>query len=159
MSCAACAKRVEKVVGKVGGVLSVSVNFATEKATVSYDPRMAKLSAIRAAIEGAGYEALDAQKSGAVDEDKIRKEAEIRALRRKFTVAAVFGVPLLYLAMVSMIWWLRAWLPFPKILDPMQYPLHYILAQLVLVIPILIAGRNFYKGSRRSFREAPIWIR
>ncbi|MDR2522435.1 MAG: heavy metal translocating P-type ATPase [Synergistaceae bacterium] len=150
MTCAACAMRVEKAVGKVEGVLSASVNFATEKATVSYDPHKAKFSAVRAAIEKAGYKALEAR---AVDEDKIRKEKEIRSLQRKFVVAAVFGVPLLYLAMVSMIWWLRAWLPFPRILDPMQYPLHYIAVQLVLTIPILIVGRNFYTVGFKAFLQ------
>ena len=150
MTCAACAKRIEKAVGKVEGVLSVSVNFATEKATVAYDPRQAKLSSIRAAIEGAGYQALEAQKSSAVDEDKLRKEKEIRTLRRKFIVAAIFGAPLLYLAMTSMIWWLW-WLPYPKILRPMQYPLNYIIAQMALTIPILIVGRSFYTVWFKAF--------
>ncbi|GHS86192.1 copper-translocating P-type ATPase [Synergistales bacterium] len=155
MTCAACAKRVEKALGKVEGVLSASVNFATEKATVSYDPQQAKLSALRAAIENAGYKALEAQKSGAVDEDKLRKEKEIRALRRKFTVAAIFGAPLLYLAMASMIWWLW-WLPFPASLRPMQYPLNYIIVQIVLTVPILIAGRNFYTvGFKAFFQGSP----
>ena len=155
MTCAACAKRIEKAVGKVEGVLSVSVNFATEKATVAYDPRQTKLSSIRSAIEGAGYQALEAQKSGAVDEDKLRKEKEIRTLRRKFIVAALFGAPLLYLAMTSMIWWLW-WLPYPKILRPMQYPLNYIIAQIVLTIPILIVGRNFYTvGFKAFFQGSP----
>jgi Cu+-exporting ATPase len=155
MTCAACAKRIEKAVGKVEGVLSVSVNFATEKATIAYDPRQAKLSSIRAAIEDAGYQALEAQKSGAVDEDKLRKEKEIRTLKRKFVVAAIFGAPLLYLAMTSMIWWLW-WLPYPKILRPMQYPLNYILAQIALTIPILIVGRSFYKvGFKAFFQGSP----
>ncbi|MDR3230914.1 MAG: heavy metal translocating P-type ATPase, partial [Synergistaceae bacterium] len=155
MTCAACVRRVEKAIGKVEGVLSVSVNIATEKATVSWDPRRAKLSAIRAAIEGAGYQALQTENSGAVDEDKLRKEREIRTLWRKFIVSAVFGAPLLYLAMVSMIWWLW-WLPFPRLLRPMQYPLNYIIAQIVLTVPILIAGRSFYKvGFRSLFQGSP----
>ncbi|MDR1378443.1 MAG: heavy metal translocating P-type ATPase [Synergistaceae bacterium] len=155
MTYAACAKRIEKAVGKVEGVLSVSVNLATEKATVSYDPRLAKLSAIRSAIEGAGYQALELEKSGAVDEDKLRKEREIRTLKRKFIVAAVFGAPLLYLAMTSMIWWLW-WLPYPKLLRPMQYPLNYVIVQIVLTLPILIVGRNFYTvGFRTFFQGSP----
>ncbi|MDR1377340.1 MAG: heavy metal translocating P-type ATPase [Synergistaceae bacterium] len=155
MTCAACARRIERAVGKVVGVLSVSVNLATEKATVTYDPRQTKPSSIRAAIEGAGYQALEAQKNGTVDEDKLRKEKEIRTLRRKFIVAAVFGAPLLYLAMTSMIWWLW-WLPFPKILRPMQYPLNYIIVQIALTVPILIVGRNFYTvGFKAFFQGSP----
>ncbi|MDR1049290.1 MAG: heavy metal translocating P-type ATPase [Synergistaceae bacterium] len=155
MTCAACAKRIEKVVGRLEGVLSVSVNFATEKATIACDPQRTNLSAIRAAIADAGYQPLEAQKSGAVDEDKLRKEKEIRTLWRKFIVAAVFGAPLLYLAMTSMIWWLW-WLPFPKLLRPMQYPLNYILVQIALTVPILIVGRNFYTvGFNSLFQGSP----
>ncbi|MCL1940538.1 MAG: heavy metal translocating P-type ATPase [Synergistaceae bacterium] len=155
MSCAACAARVEKAIGKLEGVASVSVNFATEKATVSYDPRTVDLAVIRAAVEKAGYIVLEPQKTGAVDEDKIRKEREIRALKLKFTISAVFCVPLLYIAMVSMIPWLR-WLPFPEIFHPMRRPVNFIIAQLVLTIPILIAGRNFYTvGFKALFSGGP----
>ena len=155
MSCAACAARVEKAIGKLEGVLSASVNYATEKATVSYDPQTVKLSDIRAAIEKAGYEALEVQKHNAADVDKIRKEREIRALKIKFIISAAFCVPLLYLAMASMISWL-SWLPFPEFLHPMQRPVNFITAQLALTIPILIAGRNFYTvGFKALFHGAP----
>ena len=55
MTCAACAQRVERAVKKLEGVANASVNFATEKATVVYDPHKVRLSAIREAIEKAGY--------------------------------------------------------------------------------------------------------
>ena len=155
MTCAACVNRVEKAVSKVGGVLSVSVNFATENATISYDPQKARMFSIRAAIDDAGYKALEAQKSGAVDEHKIRKEQEIRSLRRKAIVAGVFGAPLMYLAMVPMVEWL-SWLPFPRILNPMQFPLHFIIVQILLCAPIVTAGRNFYTvGFKALFQRSP----
>lgn len=62
MTCAACAQRVEKGIKKLEGVNSVSVNFATEKATVIYNPQQVRLSAIREAIEKAGYKALEINK-------------------------------------------------------------------------------------------------
>ncbi|MDR3279833.1 MAG: heavy metal translocating P-type ATPase, partial [Synergistaceae bacterium] len=154
MTCAACAKRVERVVGKVEGVISVSVNYATEKATVSYDSAVAKLSSIKGAIEGAGYKALEIERSASVDSDKQRREREIRSLWTKFIVAALFGAPLLYLAMGSMIWWLH--FPIPKLLRPMQYPLNYIIVQIALTLPILIVGRNFYTvGFKAFFQGSP----
>lgn len=142
MTCAACSQRIEKALTKLDGVAAVSVNFATEKATVAYDPQKVKLSGIKQVIEKAGYKALDVEKKGAVDEDKIRKEKEIKTLWRKFTVSAVFGIPLLYIAMVPMI----SWIPFsvPGFLAPMQYPLVYALTELALTIPIVIAGYRFY---------------
>jgi len=154
MTCAACAMRIEKVIGKLDGVASVSVNLATEKATVQYDRKKVKLSAIKQAIEKIGYKALDAERENAVDEDKLRKEKEIRTLRRKFTVSAVFAVPLLYLAMGSMVSWLH--FPIPEFLDHMTHPLAYALAQIALVLPVLISGRKFYTvGYKAIFQRSP----
>jgi len=154
MTCAACASRIEKVLGKLEGVISASVNLATEKATIHYDAQLVKLSAIRQAIEKAGYQALEIEKKTAVDEDKLRKEKEIRTLKTKLIVSASFGIPLLYLAMGAMIWWLR--LPIPSFLEPMQYPLTYAIAQIILVIPIIIAGHRFYSvGFKAIIQRSP----
>ncbi len=154
MTCAACANRIEKALSKAEGILHASVNFATEKATVEYDPQKIRLSAIRQIIEKAGYKALNIEKKAAVDEDKLRKEKEIRTLWRKFIVAVIFTAPLLYLAMVPMI----SWLPFsiPEFLEPMHYPLSYALTQIALVIPVIIAGYRFYTvGFKALIQRSP----
>ena len=54
MTCASCVRRVEKALHKVEGVAEASVNLATEKATVSYDPTRVDLDALRGAVEKAG---------------------------------------------------------------------------------------------------------
>jgi len=141
MHCAACSARVEKAIAKLRGVESASVNIATEKATVAFDPAVIRLSAIKETISGVGFTPLDASKEAA-GADKIRREREIKALRIKFIVAAAFGLPLLYIAMSPMIPWFT--LPLPKVLSMMRYPLIYGLAQLILVIPIVAAGYKFY---------------
>lgn len=154
MTCAACANRIEKTVAKMSGVASASVNFATEKATVKYNPSVVRLSEIKQAIIKAGYTPLEIENKSTVDEDKLRKEKEIRTLWTKFIVSAVFGIPLLYLAMGPMIWWLH-W-PIPAWLDPMQYPLQFALTQIALVVPILIAGNKFYSvGFKALIRRSP----
>ena len=51
MTCAACAARIEKVVGKLDGVEQISVNLATEKAVVSYDSQKTDLTVIQEKIE------------------------------------------------------------------------------------------------------------
>ncbi len=142
MTCAACAQRIEKVLGKLDGVVSASVNLATEKATVSYDPKKVRISAIREAIEKAGYKALEVSKIFAADEDRARKEKEIRTMWKKFTVAVIFAAPLLYIAMAPMITFAK--LPFPSALSPMRYPLVYGLVQFALVIPLVGVGHKFY---------------
>ena len=110
MTCAACAQRVEKAIRKLEGVDSASVNLATEKATVAYDPGKVRISAIKEVIEKAGYKALEVSKADAADEDRARKQKEIRVLWTKFIVSAIFALPLLYVAMAPMITVVR--LPF-----------------------------------------------
>jgi len=154
MTCAACASRIEKALSKAEGVTRVSVNFATEKATVEYNPQVTRLSAIRQIIEKAGYKALSIEKKAAIDEDRLRKEKEIRTLWTKFIVSAVFAAPLWYLAMVPMVSWLP--FPIPGFLEPMHYPLRYALTQIALVIPVVIAGYRFYTvGFKALIQRSP----
>ncbi|MDR0314168.1 MAG: cation transporter, partial [Treponema sp.] len=141
MTCAACSARVERAIRKLEGIESASVNLATEKATVAYDPRALRLSTIKEAITKAGYQVIDISKK-TVDEDKIRKEKEIKTLKTKFIVAASLGLPLLYIAMAPMVSWAN--LPFPSALNPMRNSLAYALVQVALIIPIIIAGYRFY---------------
>ncbi len=154
MTCAACASRIEKALGKAEGITMASVNLATEKATVTYNPQVIRLSGIRQVIEKTGYKALSIDKKNALDEDKLRKEKEIRTLWLKFAVSAVFGIPLLYLAMGSMVWWLP--FPIPSFLEPMRYPLVYALVQITLTIPIIAAGYRFYTvGFKAILQRSP----
>ncbi|MDR1833829.1 MAG: heavy metal translocating P-type ATPase [Propionibacteriaceae bacterium] len=136
MTCAACAKRIEKFVARVDGVAQVAVNLATEKAFVAYDPEVVALDAIKAAIVKAGYQALEV-KENALEEERARKAKQLRVMWAKFTAAAVFTIPLLYLAMGPMLG-----LPVP--IDPMARPLPYALAELALAVPVIAVGWRFY---------------
>lgn len=154
MTCAACAQRVEKGIKKLNGVTSAAVNFATEKATVVYNPQKVRLSVIKESIEKSGYKALEISKTYAVDEDRERKQKEIKTLWTKFIISAVFSIPLLYIAMVPMIKVVS--LPFPGGLDPMNFPLLYALIELILVIPIIGVGYKFYTiGFKALLQRSP----
>ena len=151
MSCAACATAIERALGKLPGVSSASVNFASEKAAVSYDPQAVRLSEIKAAIVKAGYQPLALEGAKEADAHKATKEKEIRTLWTKFAVSAAFAAPLLYLAMGGMLGW-----PLPASLRPMNYPLSYALLEIALVLPVLAAGYRFYLvGFAAIFRRAP----
>ncbi len=139
MTCASCSAAVERALRKVGGVAEASVNLATEKAHVRYDPAAVRLSEIKQAIRKAGYEPLAIDAGTAVDEHKAAKEREIRILWAKTIVSAVFAIPLFYIAMGAMLGW-----PLPAAIDAMNYPLRYALLEIALVIPVLAAGYRFY---------------
>lgn len=151
MTCAACAKAVERAVAKLPGA-KAEVNFAAEKAFVRYDPAKTRLSEIKAAIAKAGYQPLAlADTADKADAHREAKEREIRSLKRRFAVAALFAAPLLYVAMGPMIG-----LPVPAAVDMMNYPLDYALLQIALLLPVLVAGRRFYTvGFRAIARRTP----
>lgn len=154
MTCASCSKAVERALGKLDGIESASVNLATEKASVLYNPEKVRLSEIKQAINKAGYQALEIKNKNTVDEDKLRKEKEIRTLWTKFIVSAIFSIPLLYIAMGPMLSWWNV--PIPGWLEPMQYPLTYALVEILLVIPVIIAGYRFYTvGYKALWRRSP----
>ena len=58
MTCASCVAVIEKVVGRMAGVVSANVNLATEKLVVMHDPTVVDVHAIAAAVEAAGYHAI-----------------------------------------------------------------------------------------------------
>ena len=151
MTCAACATRIERELSKLEGMKSVSVNLATERASVRYAPGALRRSDIREAVERAGYRVLDIAQNNPADSDRERKAREIKILRTKLIISAVFAIPLFYIAMAPMIR-----LPVPAFLSPEQHPLAYALAELLLVIPVVAVGYRFYLvGFRSLFKGAP----
>ena len=153
MTCTACSAAIERSLKKLPGIEIASVNFATEKATVKYDPAAVRLSEIKGAIKKAGYEplAMEVDSGAAIDSHKAAKEREIRTMWTKFIVSASFSIPLLYIAMAHMLGW-----PLPAALHPMDYPLRFALIQIALVIPAIVAGYRFYVvGVRSLLHGAP----
>src|SRR5262249_57422145 len=96
MTCASCVRRVEKALAKVDGVREASVNLANERARVVFDPDVATLDALRAAVERAGYRTAAAAPAAAAkavpaapaaqeaDEHAAARDREIADLKRKW---------------------------------------------------------------------------
>src|SRR5438067_12674424 len=59
MTCASCVRRIERALGKIDGVTEASVNLATERARVRYEPARATVAQLGAAVEKAGYGVRD----------------------------------------------------------------------------------------------------
>jgi Cu+-exporting ATPase len=151
MTCASCAKAIERSINKLPGIKEANVNFAIEKAKVVYDSSSTRISEIKDTITKAGYKALEIEAGEQVDREKERRENEMKSLWAKFLVAVIFAVPLLYIAMGHMLA-----LPIPEFIMPEMHPLNFALVQLILVIPIVIAGYRFYTvGFGKLFRGEP----
>lgn len=59
MTCASCAQINERALKKTAGVADVSVNFATKKASIEYDPKLVDQSEIQKVIIKSGYKVMD----------------------------------------------------------------------------------------------------
>lgn len=153
MTCSACANRLEKEIKSLDGVINISVNFASEKAFIVYDRQKIRQSIIKEVIEKIGYKVIQISENG-ISDDKTVKQKEIKTLWKKFITAGIFGLLLFYIAMAPMITFVK--LPFPSVIDPMNYPLRYGLIQLILVIPIICVGYKFYiVGYKALFQKSP----
>ncbi|QIN84486.1 heavy metal translocating P-type ATPase [Rubrobacter tropicus] len=149
MTCASCVGRVEKALLKVPGVENATVNLATEKAKVVYDPEAgAGVEDLRAAVEKAGYKVgeiaeprqtpsarpADAQ----ADPREREREAELKDLKNKWIVSLVLGV----IMMAEM------YLPFGPGME--------VVAPLLLIQATIVqfwAGSTFYKVAWTSARH------
>src|SRR6266545_7238381 len=96
MTCASCANRIERKLNRLDGV-SASVNYATETATVDFNPDIAATDDLLAAVEAAGYQAVLPTAEPAPER---AGEDETAALRRRVTLSAVLSLPVLLLATV-----------------------------------------------------------
>ena len=156
MTCAACAKAVERVVKKLDGVENIMVNIATDKANISYDPSKVKLIQIKESIKKAGYKPIEEVEKKTIDEDKLKKEKEMKTLFTKFIIATIFAIPLFYIAMGPMVLKPFGPWPLPEIINPMNNTLNYALIQLLLVIPVMGAGYKFYiNGAKAILNKSP----
>jgi Cu+-exporting ATPase len=140
MHCAACVAAVERALKKVDGVADARVNFASEKATIEFDPQLVTLEALEHAITEAGYEPRRDGAGGglpgaaASDREREERRREIASLRLRFAVSFGLALPLLYLAMGG-----HAGLPLPSWSGGTMA-----LVQFLLTTPILAVNHVFY---------------
>jgi len=143
MSCAACSAAIEKALRKVNGVSEVNANFSNNVVSLTYDPGLTNKEEIARAITKAGYFVLEDDPDALAE----RERAVAIKIRKELIVSIIFTVPLVILAMGPM-----AGLDIPLHDDPKLYSL----LQLILCIPVLIAGRRFYiKGLPAMARGNP----
>jgi P-type Cu+ transporter len=130
MTCAACATRIERKLGKLDGV-DASVNYATEQAAVTYDPSRLGVEDLLGAVEAAGYRARPAEEAGEAAEDRAA------ALRTRLITAVALSAPLTAIAM----------------LPPLQFDGWEWLA-FALATPVVIwAGWGFHRAALRNARH------
>jgi len=98
MTCASCANRVERKLNQLDGV-SATVNYATERATVDFDPAAVAPEQLARAVEEAGYQAV--LPAVAPEPTAVSVEGDETApLRRRLVLSALLTIPVLALSMI-----------------------------------------------------------
>jgi len=99
LSCASCVSKVQKALGETEGILSATVNFATEQATVEFLPESISRREIKEIVQKLGYEVQEILGGeNLVEREKRGREVALRTLRFKFFTGLSLLIPLLLLA-------------------------------------------------------------
>lgn len=142
MTCAACAARIEKGLGRMPGVTRVNVNLALETARVEYAAGMVTVKDMEKKVEQLGYKAVP--KREAKDSAELRRQ-EIGHKRFKWMMAAILSLPLLWA--MTQHFPMTSWIPVPS---PFLNPWF----QLALATPVqFLIGGQFYAGAYKSLRS------
>ncbi len=148
MTCASCARNVEKVIKKFEGIEKAEVNLSTETLKLSYDVSKVKLGDIKRAVDKAGFKLVEKEQE---DVHQKKKEQEIKNMRNRLIWSAVFTIPLLIVTMGHMVG-----MPLPMIIDTHHNPLNFALFQLILTTIVMIIGKNFFKvGFKNLINRTP----
>lgn len=100
MHCNSCAVNIENALKKEKGVKSVNVNFAVDKAYIDYDSAETGLDSIKSIIKKIGYQ-VEEETYGPdhTHHHGMEKDDEIQKLKKRFVLALVFGLPIIYMVM------------------------------------------------------------
>lgn len=143
MSCSACSARVEKVVGALDGVKSVSVSLLTNSMVVEYNPPLTAKD-ISKAVADAGYKAtLASDKS-----EKKDKMNPILVMVIRLVLSFVLLIPLMYVSMGVVMW---GW-PLSFADDTMAIAVYELVLSLVIMV---INGKFFVSGTNSLLHRAP----
>ncbi len=148
-----CVMVIKNALMKLKGVFSSELNFANAYAKVNYHSYLVTAEEIRKTIEDAGYKAwLLSSKEDSFQKEKEMKKRELTVLKRKLIVGAIFVIPIVYLAMIDLV----DEALIPSFLSPNTFPFRFALVQLVLSLPIVLVGYQFYKiGFKNLFKGSP----
>ena len=132
MHCASCAANIEYALKKEAGIKSINVNLVTDKAYLTYDPKVLELAKIQNIIKNLGYhseeENIEVHPEDHHDHGQMENGKEIKRLKRRFILAFIFGLPVIYLAMGPMLG-----LPIPLFFQNYSTVAQFIFATLVIL--------------------------
>ena len=154
MHCAACSATVERVTRRLEGVERSDVNLTTGIMTICYDTEKVTPELIIKKVEKAGFGAVlrqkEEEKQAASQDQADAEDAELYRKKRELILSGIFSAVLLYVSMGQMLPFGLPPLPVPGFVDMHAHPVNFAILQLLLAIPVLYCGRNFFIGGFRA---------
>lgn len=154
MHCAACSASVEKVTRRLEGVERSDVNLTTGVMTICYDEALVTPEQIIKKVEKAGFGAVLKAEKKPESKTEDAEEAALKRKKMELIVSACFSVVLLYVSMGQMLPFGLPALPLPEIFDMHTHGVNFAIVQLLLAVPVLYCGRNFFIGGFKALFHA-----
>jgi Cu+-exporting ATPase len=148
------ARRLEKALTKLEGVLEAQVTFAAEKARVKYIPTIITQAELRRAVVSAGFEAMELG-GEAEDAEAKAREHEINEQRRLLVIGLIFTVPLFLLSMGKDFGLLPAFFYTDNVMEGMRDAQPWFgWLMLALALPVqFYVGWQYYVGAFKALRN------
>jgi Cu+-exporting ATPase len=151
MHCASCVVTIEKALKRTHGVLSATVNPATQQAHVVYLPGLVDPLGLTHAIEVAGYQVRGetSPTQTAIDRTEADRAREYRTLLHKFWFAAIISIPVIIFSYPQFFPGLRDWL------TPGSLVLRVVWGMLALLtLPVMFwAGSHYFTGMWQALKH------
>ena len=152
ITCASCVTKIETALRETPGVLGATVSVGSEEAVVEYLPSVTDLSAVKAAVQSAGYRAVDTPipaAPDALDREADARTREYRTLMRQWWFGAGVGVFTMVLSYPWLFPVLRDWFP-P---DSHRLWSMWAIMGVASLAVILVSGRHFFTGAWQALRH------
>src|ERR1043165_8806573 len=148
------ARRLEKALLTLEGVLEAQVSYATEKARVKYVPTVVTQAELRRSVANAGFEALELG-GEAEDAEAMAREHEINEQRRLLIIGLIFTIPLFLLSMGKDLGLLPSFFYVETAMDGMREAQPWFTwLMLALAIPVqFYVGWQYYVGAFKALRN------
>jgi P-type Cu+ transporter len=144
ISCANCVNTIERDLKRLQGVSKVSVNFASENATISFDTRQIQESDIVRTIHDSGYGVVQQGSGELQDSEKLARQQEARRQGQTFIVGALLTLPLLLLSMGRDLALLGHWAHAPWV--------NWLFLTLATPVQFYV-GADYYRGGYKALRN------
>ncbi|MGZ7067315.1 MAG: heavy metal translocating P-type ATPase [Methanobacterium sp.] len=137
MTCAMCVKAIEDGLGRLDGISNVNVNLSSEKAYITYNPRMVTIEDIRNVIEDIGYDYLGIEGEETEDLEAKARLQDLKGKRNRMIVGFGFSIPLIIIMYLN---------------PPLPIPMPYLFL-IISFIPFIYVSYPIFSAAYRALKN------